>query len=247
MCSPGPRSDDASVASGSVLLAELEVWHSRPIAPTRRVSLGHLVLPADPAPGVGGLLLGAVVAAHAPEIDEELAPDIHRLLNEVERGDRVVQPRLRHRFQVDRHGLARSLHSVHSEGEQLTFEFRSQGTPLQQVLGAVYALERLEHGARRVVAPALRRAYRWRGPLGQAFIEALVGGASSSLSAVTNPTAWALDLLGFPPGTVRPSKKDVAARFRSRVRDAHPDAGGNADVAARLIADLGEARRILSA
>ena len=31
-----------------MLLAELEVWHSRPIAPTRRVSLGHLILPVDP-------------------------------------------------------------------------------------------------------------------------------------------------------------------------------------------------------
>ena len=43
-----------------MLLAELEVWHSRPVTPTRRVSLGHLVLPVDPTPGFGGLLLGAV-------------------------------------------------------------------------------------------------------------------------------------------------------------------------------------------
>ena len=46
-----------------MLLAELEIWHSRPITPTRRVALGHLVLPADPAPGFGGVLLGAVVVA----------------------------------------------------------------------------------------------------------------------------------------------------------------------------------------
>ena len=32
------------VAEIVVLLAELEVWHSRPVTPTRRVSLGHLVL-----------------------------------------------------------------------------------------------------------------------------------------------------------------------------------------------------------
>ena len=50
----------------AMVLAELEVWHSRPITPTRRVALGHLVLPADPPPGFGGLLLGAVVAAHLP-------------------------------------------------------------------------------------------------------------------------------------------------------------------------------------
>lgn len=229
-----------------MLLAELEVWHSRPIAPTRRVSLGHLVLPADPAPGLGGLLLSAVVAAHAPEIDDDLAPDVHRLLTEVERGERVAQPRLRHRFQVDRHGLARSVHSVSGAEGQLTFEFRSQGSPLQQVLGAIYALERLDAGARKVVAPSMRRAYRWRGPLGDAFVSAMLGGGPSSFSAVINPTAWALDLLGFPPGTLRPTKKEVSVRFRERIRDAHPDAGGDSKVAAQLIAELGEARRILS-
>jgi hypothetical protein len=229
-----------------VLLAELEVWHSRPIAPTRRVSLGHLVLPADPAPGVGGLLLGAVVAAHAPEIDDDLAPDVHRLLGEVERGDHVAQPRLRHRFQVDRHGLARSVHSLVGDGDQLSFEFHSQGSPLQQVLGAIYALERLDATSRGIVAPALRRAYRWRGPLGEAFISSFLGGSNAALSAITNPTAWALDLLGFPPGTVRPPKREVTARFREKIRDAHPDSGGSASGAAQLIADLAEARRILS-
>lgn len=228
-----------------MLLAELELWHSRPIAPTRRVSLGHLVLPVDPAPGLGGLLLGAVVAAHAHEIDDEFAPDVDRLITEVERGERVAQPRLRHRYQVDRHGLARSIHAVHSDGEQLSFDLRSNGSPLQQVLGAVYALERLDQKARVVIAPALRRAYRWRGPLGQAFIDSLMGGSRSSYSAVTNPTAWALDLLGFPPGTISPSKREVTSRFRSCVRDAHPDSGGDHATAARLLADLAEARRIL--
>jgi hypothetical protein len=229
-----------------VLLAELELWHSRPIAPTRRVSLGHLVLPVDPAPGLGGLLLGAVVAAHAHEVDEDFAPDIDRLIAEVERGDRVVQPRLRHRYQVDRHGLARSVHAIHGDGEQLSFDLRPNGTPLQQVLGAVYALERLDQRARAAIAPALRRAYRWRGPLGQAFIDSLLGGAGGSFSSITNPMAWALDLLGFPPGTVSPPKREVASRFRSRLRDVHPDSGGAQADAARLIADLSEARRILT-
>ena len=43
-----------------MLLAELEVWHTRPLAPTRRLALGNLVLPVEPAPGFGGLLLGAM-------------------------------------------------------------------------------------------------------------------------------------------------------------------------------------------
>ena len=53
-----------------MLLAELEIWHSRPIAPTRRIALGRLILPVDPVPGFGGVLLGAVIASHAPEIDD---------------------------------------------------------------------------------------------------------------------------------------------------------------------------------
>ncbi len=45
-----------------MLLAELEIWHTRPLTPTRRVSLGHMVLPTDPAPGFGGLLTNFYIA-----------------------------------------------------------------------------------------------------------------------------------------------------------------------------------------
>ena len=45
-----------------MLLAELEVFHSRPIAPTRRVAIGVAVLPTAPPPGFGGLLLSGIVA-----------------------------------------------------------------------------------------------------------------------------------------------------------------------------------------
>ncbi len=209
------------------------------------MSLGHLVLPTDPAPGLGGLLLAAVVAAHAPDVDDDLAPDVHRLLGEVERDEHIGQPRLRHRFQVDRHGLARSVHSLHGDGEQLSFDLRSAGSPIQQVLGAVYALERIERESRKMIAPILRRAYRWRGPLGQAFISSLMGPSSVSISSLVNPVAWALDLLGFPPGTIQPTRKDVTARFRAKVRRVHPDAGGDESSASKLISDLAEARRIL--
>ena len=63
-----------------MLLAELEVWHTRPAVPTRRIALGHMVLPVDPAPGFGGLLLGSILAAHLGGIDDDLIPDIHRLI-----------------------------------------------------------------------------------------------------------------------------------------------------------------------
>jgi hypothetical protein len=230
-----------------MLLAELEVWHTRPAVPTRRVALGHLVLPVDPAPGFGGLLLGAVVAAHLDGIDDDLLPDVHRLIGQVERGERVVQPRLRHRFQVDRHGLARSTHRLLGDGDDLRFDFHTIGTNLAQVLGAVYAAERLELASRRVIAPVLHKAAQWRGPIGPSLIAHLAGARAPTLTALADPVAWALDVLGFPPGTTRPSKRDVTTRYRACMREVHPDHGGDHTQAGRAILDLNEARRILLA
>ena len=230
-----------------MLLAELEVWHSRPVTPTRRVSLGHLVLPVDPTPGFGGLLLGAVIAAHLPDVDDELVPDVHRLLDQVSRGERVVQPRLLHRYQVDRHGLAVSVHRLEGEGDSVRFSLNPQGSPLAQVLGAIYAVERLTLDARRALNPSLHKAMRWRGAIGPSFIANLAGAAGSTLATMADPKAWALELLGFPMGTGKVTKKEVMAQFRSRLREIHPDYGGDEDVAGHEIERLGEARRILLA
>lgn len=229
-----------------MLLAELEIWHSRPITPTRRVALGHLVLPADPSPGFGGVLLGAVIARHLYEVDDDLHPDIQRLILEVQRGDRVVQPRLRHRFQVDRHGLSRSVHRLMGEDDSAEFVFGTHGNPLQQVLGAIYALERLEAVTRRALGPVLVKSMAWRGPIGASFISYLVGNATNSVSALADPRAWALEVLGFPAGTIKPSKREITQRFRDRLRLVHPDHGGAQDRASREIADLAEARRVLT-
>jgi hypothetical protein len=231
-----------------VLLAEIEVWHNRPLTPTRRVALGHLVLPVDPPPGFGGLLLGAVVAAHLPLVADDLVPDIHRLVNEIDEGRRIVQPRLRHRYQVDRHGLARSTHRLIGHGEDISFEMEQHGHPLQQVLGAVYAVERLGPEARHSVTGVLHKALRWRGPIGPSLVAYLAGlgpGHVASLVAMADPVAWALDVLGFPPGTTTPKRKDVQARFRLRLREEHPDHGATDHGAGKRIEDLAEARRIL--
>ena len=83
-----------------MILAELEVFHSRPIAPTRRVALGRVQLPVSPAPGFGGILLAGVVAGHMAELDPELFDDLHRLTLQLQEGHRIPQPRLRHRFQT---------------------------------------------------------------------------------------------------------------------------------------------------
>lgn len=229
-----------------MLLAELEVFHTRPAVPTRRIALGHLVLPVDPAPGFGGLLLGAVVANHIAGVDAELHGDVHRLISAIERNERIVQPRLRHRFQVDRHGLSHSRHRMLGNDDDIEFDFGTNGSDLAQVLGAVYAVERLEVASRRIIAPVLVKATRWRGPIGPALIAHLAGAQSATLSALADPRAWAMEMLGFPADASTPSKREVTKQYRVRMRDVHPDHGGAAIDASKAILDLNEARRILT-
>ncbi len=228
-----------------MLLAELEVWHSRPVTPTRRVSLGNLILPDDPAPGFGGLLLGAVIAHHLDDVDDDNVADVHRLLGQIDRGERVVQPRLRHRYQIDRHGLGSSRHRLEGEGENVHFSFDTNGSGLVQVLGAIYAIERLHVSGRHSLVPVIQKAMRWKGPIGPSFVAHLAGSNAAALVAMPDPRAWALDIFGFPLGTGSVSKKEIMARYRDQLRLVHPDHGGNDVHAGRAIEDLGEARRIL--
>jgi len=132
------------------------------------------------------------------------------------------------------------------EDDAAEFVFGTNGNPLQQVLGAVYALERLEPATRRALGPVLVRSMSWRGPIGASFISYLVGNATNSVSALADPRAWALEVLGFPAGTIKPSKREITQRFRDKLRLVHPDHGGAQDRASREIADLAEARRVLT-
>lgn len=228
-----------------MLLAELQIWHTRPLAPTRRVALGHLILPTDPAPGLGGVLLAAVVAAYLPSVDPHEASNLGHLIDQVARGERVVQPRLQHRYQVDRHGLTTSVHQLTGDADHVEFDLHSMGRPLTQVLGAIYALERLSAESRQAIAPVLHRAMRWQGPIGPSFIADITGISRGDLVGIADPRLWALDVLGFPLDTKKVSKREVMARFREGLRAAHPDHGGDDDDAAGAIERLGQARSIL--
>lgn len=235
-----------------MILAELEVFHSRPIAPTRRVALGRINLPAMPAPGFGGLLLGGIVAGHINALDPELFDDLHRLTLQLQEGTRVPQPRLRHRFQQDRIGLTRSTHRLVGEGEDLEFEHDAKGAPAQHILAAVYAAGQLPPASRGRVMDTIRKAMRWAGPLDHVFIAHLSGlerGRDWSSAAFRDPVRWALGVLGLaePGPSSVPDRYDIQRQFRDLLRVAHPDHGGDADDAARRIADLTEARRILLA
>src|SRR5439155_6230681 len=93
----------------TTILGELEVFHSRNYSQTGRLALGHRDLPVDPPPGFGPLLLGGIIAVGAEELDAEEYDALLVLMDQLEHGQRIVQPRLRNRFQTDKHGLARTV------------------------------------------------------------------------------------------------------------------------------------------
>lgn len=227
-------------------LAELEIVHSRPIAPTRRVALGDLNLPMEPAPGFGRILLGAVMAANIDALDLDLHDDLTALMALVERDGRVSQPRLRHRFQNDTVGLQRSVHRLHGRGESLEVELDDRGAPIPQVLGTVYAVATLPLEDRRPTMDVIRRGMRWRGEVGPRLLNYLSGQASwAGLPAAVDPMVWALGVFGFDAVDDGADRRVVQQRFRDLLRAAHPDHGGESEEAAQRIAELAEARRIL--
>ena len=235
-----------------MLLAGLEVYHSRPIAPTRRVSIGSMLLPVDPLPGFGGLLLGAIAARFVVDVDPDDVPDFVALTHELEVGRRIAQPRLRHRVQDDRVGLTCSAHRLHRDTrtDRMRLQFTThKGAPAQQVLGAVYAAGRLGSATRGEVQATLRRGLAWTGDIGPALLTHLAGRGWTGLSpsAMADPVGWALTVLGLSAIGEHPHRGIVQRGYRDALLAAHPDHGGDDDRAAQRIADIGEARRILLA
>lgn len=236
-----------------MILAELEVYHSRPIAPTRRVAVGRTVLPVDDPPGFGGLLLGGVVARYSSALDPDLLQELVKLTYMVERGQKIPQPRLRHRLQNDRIGLTRSVHRLsrtHRSGLSFDFEARHHA-PAQFVLAAVYAVGSIEYRYRPEVMAVVRSAIGWQGDTSvtDQLLSHLSGSnvrfALSGSSAV-DPVEWAMEVLGFAANSERdPDAQAVQRHFRTQLRSAHPDQGGAQGDAARRIAEISEARRIL--
>ncbi len=233
-----------------MIVAELEVCHSRAIAPTRRIALGARNLPVAPSPGAGGLLLAGIVAHTADQVEPELREGLYHLIEQLAAGQRVVQPRVRHRFQADRVGLLSSVHRLVGVGGQLQFEFaENTGRPIQHALAASYAAASLPEQCQEPVFEAILAALMWSGEVGQRFISHVMGGRGANLAELTSwndPTMWALQLFGLEDAQSGGfNRRQVQRRFRNLVRDAHPDHGGVSADAAKRIADLTEARRVL--
>lgn len=233
-----------------MIVAELEVCHSRAIAPTRRIALGWRNLPVEPSPGAGGLLLAGIVANTAGLVEPELRERLFLLIEQLAAGERVVQPRVRYRFQTDRIGLLSSVHRLIGVQGQLHFEFAEEaGRPIQQALAASYAAASLPEQCQPPVFDAILAALLWTGDVNQRFISQVMGGRTANLVELTSwndPTSWALQLFGLDMLDANGfNRRQIQQRFRSLVRDAHPDHGGLGADAAKRIADLTEARRVL--
>ena len=231
-----------------MLLAECEIRHSRPVAPTRRVALGLQVLPTEPLPGWGPVLLGGMVAANIVELEPDELPDVWDFVDDLEAGRRISQPRLRHRFQRDVVGLDRSIHSLIGEGEHVWFDLEDRALPAVTVLGALYAAASLPAQTHPHVFRVMRKAMLWENKLDADFVAHLLGddAAFSRWRSLPTDHRWALKLLGFGPNDA-PTRDLIQAAFRDAVSRAHPDRGGNRDDAGQRIVELTQARRLLLA
>src|SRR5574341_350267 len=147
-----------------MVLAELNVRHTRRHMPTRRVALGDTYLPTS-GPAYGGVLLGAVVSEFAPELDEEQLELVPRLLHDAREGLSVPRIALRYRLQTDTHGLDRSRHRIVAEAstsEQagIVLELDRHGRADPQVIGAVLAAAALPPSGRSIALRAVAGALR---------------------------------------------------------------------------------------
>ena len=229
----------------AVILAELETFHSRTVVPTRRVAVGKCRLPPDLPLRPGAVLVAGVVGRYLGGLDEDSLDDLPLLIGQIARGERIRQPRLRHRLQEDRIGLTRSRHRLLRRPDgRPAFEFSDRaGSAAQYVLGAIYATRQLPRPERYDILGLVRRVLTWPGGSDGELLRFLDGHRAAP-PAVPEPHSWALDILGLD-SLDGLATADVQKRFRLLVASVHPDTGGVHTEAGERISDLLKARRIL--
>jgi hypothetical protein len=249
-----------------VLLAELNVRHTRRHMPTRRIALDGAYLPTS-GPAHGAALLAAVVATNLPAVDEEQRELLPRLVDAARGGLTIPRIALRHRLQYDVHGLDRSRHRMLGDDGKLVVEIDVHGAATPQVLGAVMGAAGLGPSGRGGALDAIRKVVtgRWGGLAPDVMIRYVAEADWNSLrpplateqdwtrggppdeeqwTGVAPDQRWAMEVLGLRAGMAI-ERPDVNRRFRRLLRDAHPDSGGTSAGAAARIAELTEARGIL--
>jgi hypothetical protein len=249
-----------------VLLAELNVRHTRRHMPTRRVALGDVYLPTSGSAN-GATLLGAVISEFMGELDEEQRELVPRLLHDAREGLSVPRIALRYRLQTDTHGLDRSRHRILAEATtddvpRIVLEFDRHGRGDPQVIGAILAAAALPPSARSIALYSIDEALRRPElPLGMKVRRLVFGAPDLRPPLPGTPTAfaadelwvgvpserrWAMEVMGLHAG-MDVERNDVQARFRRLVRLAHPDHGAEHERAAERLAELAEARELLLA
>lgn len=246
-----------------MLLAELEVRHTRRHMPTRRIALDTAYLPTS-GPGHGTSLLVGLFAEYLPALDDQRRDLLRTLIADARRGLTVPSIALRHRLQTDTHGLDRSRHRLLGESGRMVLEIDVHGAPVPQLLGAVLAASQLPEAPRFLALNALRETLAGRRVVRSdvavrrllhghpvfrpppAGVRWVAGAPESEREWVGVPTEirWAMEVLGFAADSDL-VRVEVNRHYRTLLRDAHPDHGGSDDLAAERISELTEARAIL--
>jgi hypothetical protein len=251
-----------------VILAELDVRHTRRHQPTRRVALGDAYLPTSGA-AFGAVLLGAVVAEFVPAIDEEQLDALVRLVDDARRGISVPRIALRYRLQTDTHGLDLSRHHILAPDVEAglvrpRLELDLHGPPTSQVIGALLGAASLPPSGRSIAFRAIDVALARPGYLPEGLEvrrrrDGLPGvrppapglrtagaadGVADGWRGVPSERRWAMEVLGLS-SDMAVARDDVQQRFRRLVRLAHPDHGAGTAGAAERIAELTDAREVL--
>jgi hypothetical protein len=248
-----------------VLLAELNIRHTRRHMPTRRVALGDRVLPTA-HPGYGPMLLAGIAAASVDALDDEQAEALPAFLQDARSGLSIPRRALRFRLQTDVEGLALSRHRLLGEDGRIVLELDVHAQyPVPQLVGAVMAASALPSYPRGLCFRAIEEALRrpgWYPPdievreVTVARVRPLRApgagphrdlgdlAAAAAWEGVPAERRWAMEVLGFDPQASL-GRDEVLRRFRRMVRLAHPDHGAASTGAAERIVELGEARRVL--
>ncbi len=248
-----------------MVLAELNIRHTRHHMPTRRVALGDTFLPTSGS-AHGAALLAAVVSEFAVELDDERRELLPRLLRDARSGLSVPRIALRYRIQTDTHGLDRSRHRIIGSTVDsplgvgvpgIVLELDLHGRAVPQVIGAVLAASSLPPTARAIALDAIEAAGKNPGHSADFIVRRLLEGAldlrefvaagvgaPDSWAGVPADRRWAMEVLGLNP-EIPLTRRDVQFRFRRLVRIAHPDHGAGAGGAAERLAELSDARSLL--
>lgn len=248
-----------------MLLAELNVRHTRRHQPTRRVALETAHVPTA-GPAHGATLLATVVSTNLPALDDDARALLRPLLRSARAGIDIPRIALRHRLQRDLHGLELSRHRMFGEGGRVVVEVDMHGAAIPQVLGAVLAAAALPPSARVIalgaidqvvlgraagLAPGVDLRFRWERQPGdlppRPGERVWFRGARPEdhlWRGVPADQRWAMEVLGLRAAR-GVERGDVNRRFRRLLREAHPDHGAAAAGAAARITELTEARTIL--